>query len=295
MTGGFGCQSGSCGAMGWQLLISSLWRQDPSSGQWYWLRDYGPLAWRYESTIWSFTYGADPGYFVSANANIQMKARFLPNVGTQKWCGDVIDYYLPPVRGNVVPQRPGSPMRAVVTRVALVLAAAILVLATSAVAFAALETPADFRPFTIEKEAWNSQLSSAGPGVERFRIEYRSRDSWTVTLLSHSANPGMNGTRWAYESGGLTLFDAWRNLTRTRQVGSSVDQWIEPGLFRSFSGRLDWIRTDLADGTTEFRQTVPGAASEARVVFDRGSGLPVRVETRRQDAILQHILYRRTS
>lgn len=157
-----------------------------------------------------------------------------------------------------------------------------------------LVTIAAISPFTIEKEAWNAQLSSAGPGVERFRIEYRSRDSWTVTLLSHSANPGMNGTKWSYESGGLTFFDAWRNLTRSRQVGSSVDQWIEPGLFRSFSSRVDWIRTDLPDGTSEFRQTIPGYASETLVVFDRGSGLPARVETRRQGAVLQRITYRRT-
>lgn len=100
MTGGLGCYQFppfGCGATAWQLFISSLWRQDPSTGTWYWLTDYGPLGWRTESSLWSFTYGTNPGYYVSANANIQMKARFQPYPsGPTKWCGDVIDYYLPP-------------------------------------------------------------------------------------------------------------------------------------------------------------------------------------------------------
>jgi hypothetical protein len=98
MSGGLGCSPmGGCGARSWQLFISSLWRYNTSNGVWYWLLDYGPLAWRTNNPMWNYTYGPNPGYYVSANANVQMKARFLPDgSGSTMWCGDVIDYYLPP-------------------------------------------------------------------------------------------------------------------------------------------------------------------------------------------------------
>lgn len=111
MTGGLGCSPlGGCGATQWQLFISSLWRQDPSSGTWFWLLDYGPLGWRSDNPIWTYSYGANPGYFVSANADIQMKARFVPYPsGSALWCGDVIDFYLPPGGETWIRSGQGAP------------------------------------------------------------------------------------------------------------------------------------------------------------------------------------------
>lgn len=187
-------------------------------------------------------------------------------------------------------------MRTVLKRpLALLLPAVLFTLAASAVAVATLQQPADFAPFTMTKDAWNAQLSSSGAGTEQFRIEYRSRNSWTVTLLSHSENPAMNGTSWKYEGGSFTFFDAWRKLTRSNRGDVTVDQWIEPGLFRSLASQSGWSRTNRADRTTELRRLDTPAVQgqvETSLVFDTATELPVNVAVRVEGKLVQQITYR---
>lgn len=179
--------------------------------------------------------------------------------------------------------------------IALVGLVVLVTLATSAIAWAALQKPADFAPFTMTKVAWNAQLSSAGPGSETFLIEYRNRNSWTVTLASHSANPAMNGTVWSHEGSSFTFFDAWRRLTKSSQGAATVDRWIEPGLFRAVASQPGWGQAVRPDGFVELRlaDRSSQAQVETAVVYDPATELPISVEVVSDGKVLQQITYQR--
>jgi hypothetical protein len=187
-------------------------------------------------------------------------------------------------------------MRAVLRQPLIVLGIVVIgTFAMSAFAWAALQRTADFAPFTMTKVAWNAQLSSAGPGSETFRIEYRDRNNWTVTLLSHSANPSMNGTTWTHEGNGFALFDAWRNTTRSSQGDVTVDRWIEPGMFRALAGQQGWARTVRQDGSVGLRwldRSGP-AQAETAIVYDQATELPISVEVLSGGTLRQKITYQR--
>jgi hypothetical protein len=166
---------------------------------------------------------------------------------------------------------------------------------TSLIAFASFQQPGEFAPFVISKEAWNAQLSSVGPGTELFRIEYTNRQNWTVTLLSHSANPAMNGTKWSHEGGTLTIVDTWRSWTRQTQTEATVDQWIMPGQFRELGGAPGWTRAVAANGTARLVRDdrSPGRAPVATtVVYDSTTELPLEVTVEVGGILTQRIIYR---
>lgn len=171
----------------------------------------------------------------------------------------------------------------------------LLTFALSALAWAALQRTADFAPFTMTKVAWNAQLSGAGPGSETFRIDYRDRNNWTVTLVLHSANPAMNGTTWTHEGNNFALFDAWRNITRSSQGDVTVDRWIEPGMFRALAAQPGWARTVRPDGFVVFRWLeLPGPASaETAITYDPATELPISVEVFSGGTLRQRITYQR--
>src|ERR1700738_286660 len=110
-----------------------------------------------------------------------------------------------------------------------------VILASAPAAASQLLQP-DYRPFVIEKEVWTAQLTSFGPGTERFRIEYRSSSDWVGTQLEHSFTPSRAGSTWTYRDGELTFYDASRRHTSVSRGPIVIDNWIQPGLLHDLRG-----------------------------------------------------------
>lgn len=92
-TGGRGGAS-----LGFQRYITALWRQDPSTGTWYNLRNNGgwcvdqSLVWCTDAsmTAHNYSYG---GYYVSDWADVQARDRHQNDIGGF-FCSDVLDFHL---------------------------------------------------------------------------------------------------------------------------------------------------------------------------------------------------------
>lgn len=105
--------TGNGGATSWRRYISSIWRQDPSTGTWYNLVNpapdpnvappcclYQPPVWytdgSFASNHWVSVYS---GYYVSNDATVQMRGQYqsniqYPNTGPVTWCSDGYDFNL---------------------------------------------------------------------------------------------------------------------------------------------------------------------------------------------------------
>lgn len=173
------------------------------------------------------------------------------------------------------------------------LSAIALVLAWGSVASAMpVAGPADFAPFTIEKTVWNNRLTSFGPGTETFLIEYRSRDDWKVTQLSHSYTASRAGTTWTF-NGALVEYDALRQQTQVRPGPNIVDNWIQPGMRLALERSSRAKVAPASGGGTEITmtETSNGHTSTTTAVFDVRTELPSTVEVRRDGVLLESYRY----
>jgi hypothetical protein len=156
------------------------------------------------------------------------------------------------------------------------------------------DAASDLPPITLYKEVWVAQLSTAGPGVESFSIEYLSRDRWNVTTLSHSARPGIAGTRWSFDHGTTVFYDALRGVTRTYAGPNSPDHYLAPGLADSLSRLPGWVadRSDAKSVQLSLREVVGVNTRETAVHVDE-LGLPTLVEVRAQGQLVLRATYTR--
>ena len=102
--------TGNGGATSWQRFITSLWRQDPSTGTWFNLINPAPdpnvappcclgqpAVWytdtSFASNHWVSVYN---GYYVSDDATAQMRGRYQSNAptGAVAWCSNGYDFNL---------------------------------------------------------------------------------------------------------------------------------------------------------------------------------------------------------
>lgn len=171
----------------------------------------------------------------------------------------------------------------------------VLVLAgSSALALSQLGSP-DFAPFTASEQVWLANLTSFGEGTITYDIDYRSRDDWTVTEVSHSFDPRYNGTSWSYHAPTSTFFDALRTFVRQEQApeGRLPDRWLRPGLMRSLAtGQGGW--TAPAPGRLTHAQPgrAPGERTEViDISFEILTGRPLTVETRIDGRAVERITY----
>ncbi len=156
-------------------------------------------------------------------------------------------------------------------------------------------SPPDFAPFTATQQVWLANLTSFGEGTITYEIEYRSRNDWKVTEVSHSFDPRYNGTSWSYQAPTATFFDSLRAFVRHEQApeGRLPDRWLRPGLVRSLSnGSVGW--TTPAPGRLSHVQ--PGRAAGERteaidLSFEILTGRPLLVETRADGRLVERITY----
>jgi hypothetical protein len=152
----------------------------------------------------------------------------------------------------------------------------------------------DLPPATIYKEVWSAQLSSSGPGIESFLIEYQSRNRWTVTTVGHSARPQIAGTKWSFDHGTTVFFDALRGFTRTYSGPNSTDHFLAPGLADGLSRLPGWIadRSDPKSVRLTLREVVGLRATETLVRLDE-LGFPALVEKRANGQLVLRATYSR--
>lgn len=138
----------------------------------------------------------------------------------------------------------------------------------------------------MSKDIWSAQLTSFGPGTERFRIEYRSASDWNGTQLEHSFTTSRAGSTWTYRNGVLTYYDASRNLTTTTQGPAIVDNWIQPGQLQDLRASGKAHVTVLGPGRVQLELAdtwVDGRGPHTRttmVQYDERTMLPVVAEMR---------------
>lgn len=179
---------------------------------------------------------------------------------------------------------------AVLGAIAIGLAVLMLI---SAAAFAQLAAP-DLPPFTATEEVWRANLTSFGPGTIVYLVEYRSRDDWTVTEVSHSFDPRYNGTSWSFKAPTSTFFDAMRRVLRTEAApeGRAPDKWLRPALMQNLQKQPGWL---VSVGHLHRSDRIPTGASERTdttdIDFDPLTGLPRMIESRVDGQLVERVTY----
>ena len=147
---------------------------------------------------------------------------------------------------------------------------AVLTLATAAVQRLAPLVRADFSPFVMTIEQWDSNRGYRDgrtiQGTAVYRLEYQRRDDWTLTLLTDEVVPYEPGQGMACRSGTYGSIDArgaFTALSKDSELCNGVGRWIHYGIASSYP----W-KKEVAGGLVTY--TDPGE----RVVFDLATGLP---------------------
>jgi len=131
---------------------------------------------------------------------------------------------------------------------------------------------ADFPPFVMTIEEWNSVRVAYSDGrtvtgTYVYRLEYRRRDEWSLILVSDdlaAASVPPQGS--ACRNGTYGQLSAHGDFTATSTdpgMCNGVGRWIHYGIARAYP----WTK-ELTDGLIIY--TDPGE----RVVFDSATGLP---------------------
>jgi len=152
----------------------------------------------------------------------------------------------------------------------------LILLGAAAIGVERLPWPrSDFPPFAMTIEEWNRARvgyadGTTKAGTETYRLEYRARDDWTLTLIGDDVLPVELGQGWRCDHGTYATFDARGKVTVRSHDQASCDgvaRWIHYGLSRS-----QWWQREVFDG-----QVVYTSYGE-RVVFDAATGLPLLYE-----------------
>ena len=153
---------------------------------------------------------------------------------------------------------------------------ALLVLAAT-IAVAQLWPEPDFAPFVMTIEDWTSAKMGFSDGrviegTTIHRLDYRSRDEWTLTLVSETpvAPRPPQPVGYACRSGTyghITTDGMFAAQSTDPRMCSGVGRWIHYGIAWSYPWKKE------IDGE-HITYTDPGE----RVVFDRVTGLPLLYE-----------------
>lgn len=183
-----------------------------------------------------------------------------------------------------------------IRRLLMIAMPTVFLTASAVVTASAVNQPVpDFAPFTLRKDVWVAQLSSDGPGVESFVIEYRNADSWTVTTVGHTAQPAIAGSRWDYRAGTTTFYDAWRKVTVTYSGPNGVDHFIAPGLAQALANSASWRASPDVGGGLRLEHAArdsDGSLFTRALQFGQ-DGLPTVVEVRKDEKLFQRFTYSR--
>ena len=130
----------------------------------------------------------------------------------------------------------------------------------------------DFPPFVMTIEEWNSVRvrysdGRAVSGTYVYRLEYRSRDDWSLILVSDDLAPvAVAPEGYGCRHGTYGQFNTHGDFTGSNtEVGmcNGVGRWIHYGIATAYP----WTK-EVRDGMVIY--TDPGE----RVVFDSATGLP---------------------
>ena len=164
--------------------------------------------------------------------------------------------------------------------------AAIVAIAVGVVAVQALPWPRrDFPPFVMTIETWDDVRVRHADGTHVggtsvWRLEYRRRDDWRVTLVSDSLSQMEQGYGQECAGGTYRHFDVRGKLSGvTNEPGmcNGVARWIHYGM----AWHYPWDREVTGDRVI---YTDPGE----RVAFDLTTGLPLLYEAGRIDGAIGH-------
>lgn len=160
----------------------------------------------------------------------------------------------------------------------------IALLAVAVAAVQLLPWPAvDFKPFVMTIAAWNSERigysdGTKAVGTSTYRLEYRTRKDWKMTLIADDISADQVGESWVCDKGDFFTFDPHGRMT-TQAANSvncnGVSRWIGFGMAQW----CPWQRT-VEDG-----QATCTDGSEL-VTFDLATGLPLLYEAGRSRGIV---------
>lgn len=209
-------------------------------------------------------------------------------------------------------------MQTILSRAVLASLIGIALLAVlGGVALATRPAVNDFAPYTMRDTWWTATaLQREGqppePGTMVQVLEYRNIDSWKVTTLSSSWDPGAVGTTVEVNAGSHTTFVAQARRLISRVVPQVETgrmppfRWVTPGLMDSMTQFGFVQQANSAAGTSMFVEAgasvlarpdgTTDVVSGAVVAFDAASRLPLSVKVYRdgtlRDAHVYEILSR---
>ena len=174
-------------------------------------------------------------------------------------------------------------------------------------------TPQDFAPFTMRVTTWTAAASQrdgeapqAGKVVQL--LQYRSVDSWTLTVLSSTWDPGVVGMKIEVNDGSHSTFisQAQRFFSRAipaNEAGRTAPlPWVFPGIFDGLSGSMHYqsvSKTPAGTATFISRESVTSTGIDGTLqvltgtvlVFDVASRLPLSRHEYRSGILAESMTY----